>query len=1596
MPKRSSRKNKRQTRKKTSLTLLEILERRQLLTATAGDQLDFQITLTNHAGESLYSTTQNYSYKAPWDWYIPNEGNEQVQGSNRSFDWTAKQAGTENSITLSEGIITTPAGYITALSQHKVREVSANLVACFFNNAEFDLYPKAIEKAWIGSSDNLYSLLVLNQRYQTSTTDTALALRGGNGNTSGILEGQLGDIPALKIDANVSNKAMQALTRIVGFPFAGTPVASATGALPSLAILDKNAVPFKDAQPPNDPIFSLPDPVPTLKSFFDFTNESRPTGSSALPSDVLDHLHHKYSNGFKNQHTPIEIFSELSGIKNLASLFETPPSNSVPYDVTTNPIVDPVNQGANYGTYATVSGLIHGYYGVSGMNNQDAITAFFNFVDMKVHDLKSIDRTVDPAAYNGCINDMAVGLRALMALSYDASPLWSSYGTGYANAANPMVGDGINGQSFIEKFSGQEFQLTNIDLPPTVKIVAAPLDSSAKMYPSSGWFLLDEQPPVPAGLTIIDESDSTYTNKYTISHIDTQLISSPASTSSDTISAAGLSASTSSTLTRDTSTQTADGTSTTLGDLPGLIHDEAVLPNPFATYISTGGGIDVVTGSNLDDVIVGPGHGQGYDRDFHGRLTVSSGGGNDIVAPGRGGSVVELGAGADHVVFGTNDLFGEATFYDFHYHEGDRIIVDAQINSVWDRQTPEKLILEGPNGASKTLRLAGSSDRVWHKHVVQHVTPASSVASTTTPSSSATASPAGEFNYLETHLFVLPPAALPADEVNVGLLTLKIDPATISKTATVPNNGSNSSRIEDIDTTGLRVGMTVSGPNIPTDATISAITTSSNAILLSTPIIAGNGATNVTIEFKETLPPVMWLGLADKQFQINRGVSGGFAVKLEQAFPKTFEALGQGSAYQISVTPYDSPKVNDRGFGSRQAEVFITRNNGYVQSDQLFNKNITTSDLDSVPKTAWRILELTPASGPNPATYAIGYLGGLANYFLDHGMNSNGTETSTTGLQITVDNDFYPGVGQGAPSLSGRMATWGPFDLTTANAIMAQTQTAETGAFAGELPSLLQTEVTSNPNTYIGIKHLTTNAPIIVNGTGRINGFNIIKDPNYRNVSDQHDADRVRENPIYQINSDMFTASSVYQTINTDDSNWAIDISGITVAWPAYRGVGSVLVQDFNNAAMVVDASTQVEGVDYGIDFHVSNNPFFEFRNSKVKVYDYKQVGGWVDRADGPGISAWHSEMQNSFIHTNDDSIKVQAPFYHALNNTILQGNAGSVVGYAYGFINFSVAATHVDYTYVHRVVNKKQGNGYGLAAMRIVPSPEWTSHNQFGDTKITNLKVNALDFVNVGSMNSVNQANVIDIDGSIRGFGTVTPLNYPDFDFIVGGIQTFEGWDIRPTHDLSPAPSQITVGGAMVTPNPDGTWTIPETRIGLLQQQPTAHSTGVPANTTATVKPSQISTWGATKLYASPTPSESETVRRPKLHRSSKIYLNREGEIGPSPVRLVYSDLVQAASYGATAGEESFVVSNVANGSVEKKIGDSWINVSEAPTSSNPFQLLALLQRRIISPSDEIRWVPSAEDSSKATAEAFSIYGWDTKDKLASDQPSIIDFETV
>ena len=128
--------------------------------------------------------------------------------------------------------------------------------------------------------------------------------------------------------------------------------------------------------------------------------------------------------------------------------------------------------------------------------------------------------------------------------------------------------------------------------------------------------------------------------------------------------------------------------------------------------------------------------------------------------------------------------------------------------------------------------------------------------------------------------------------------------------------------------------------------------------------------------------------------------------------------------------------------------------------------------------------------------------------------------------------------------------------------------------------------------------------------------------------------------------------------------------------------------------------------------------------------------------------------------------------------------------------------------------------------------------------------------------------------------------------------------------------------------------------------------------------------------------------VERPELLPSTKIIVDNSVP-GPNPFVFSWNNL--ATSLLPSVSGVRFVVDSV-RGTVEKKSGDTWVNVSAPPTTSNPRELLRLLSLRIIKPSDELRWIPPAE--SAQAEEAFSLIGWNGK--FASESKSSIRFEMV
>ena len=128
--------------------------------------------------------------------------------------------------------------------------------------------------------------------------------------------------------------------------------------------------------------------------------------------------------------------------------------------------------------------------------------------------------------------------------------------------------------------------------------------------------------------------------------------------------------------------------------------------------------------------------------------------------------------------------------------------------------------------------------------------------------------------------------------------------------------------------------------------------------------------------------------------------------------------------------------------------------------------------------------------------------------------------------------------------------------------------------------------------------------------------------------------------------------------------------------------------------------------------------------------------------------------------------------------------------------------------------------------------------------------------------------------------------------------------------------------------------------------------------------------------------------VERPELLPSTKIIVDNSVP-GPNPFTFSWNNL--ATSLLPSVSGVRFIVDSV-RGTVEKKSGDTWVDVSTPPTTSNPRELLRLLSLRVIKPDDELRWIPPAE--SPQAEEAFSLIGWNGK--LASESKSSIRFELL
>ena len=166
-----------------------------------------------------------------------------------------------------------------------------------------------------------------------------------------------------------------------------------------------------------------------------------------------------------------------------------------------------------------------------------------------------------------------------------------------------------------------------------------------------------------------------------------------------------------------------------------------------------------------------------------------------------------------------------------------------------------------------------------------------------------------------------------------------------------------------------------------------------------------------------------------------------------------------------------------------------------------------------------------------------------------------------------------------------------------------------------------------------GTRALVTGSQVVINGSGRINNWNIYSDPYYKvgahNQKQGGSAhDDVASNIYYTIGSDILTVSSTHSPEPTDIFKEAIIAASFTSAWPVIKGIGGVRLQDFDSIDIVGSTGATLQSADSLRQQHAA----LQFKESSVLLKNHKQLGGWNWQADGPQIAGWNSLIKGNFI----------------------------------------------------------------------------------------------------------------------------------------------------------------------------------------------------------------------------------------------------------------------------------------------------------------------------------------------------------------------------
>lgn len=653
-----------------------------------------------------------------------------------------------------------------AFANQLVDEVSPNLILNSPPPGLKSLYPMNMGEAWVHSSAGLYNLLNVNARHGVKTNNkqdynarkknnildlhplTIYAAQRGVGFDFGFIQNSQiknGDsYPPLPNAAEPSPWIVFDIT---------------DGKFETLSGLSTQTPVEKNFQK-----FTFKKTIPTQHVFedqiIDLIKDHKPDISDAklkFIEEASTYIQQQYAN---NKRTPVQVTADLFGVK-FPYYFKLAGNKGLKKGSLGFPTehINKSNQTTNYKvTRAATKTLPSGSDPSYMVSAKEAMGFLYDgFLEEKINKLDNMLKNTDD--YNQLIEEIAIGLRVFQASNQlQSSPLnTGSNGAGYSNAANPLVGKPYLKISIppeassplptwqLDSFSGQEYLIDNLMIPKSVSHkddgtfknprkanwlglqAPPPASKGAAEYTQEsirleaadsppnkvdelnrGWFKLNTQKPIP------DNSKGTgiksYKHNYEItSDSKKHAIYDTDTLSSDTITASDLKKADSKTLEPST-VVIHNNLSSPLFDINPLISN--LLPNKFSTYFATAGGVDRINGSNFNDIIIGP-----NASNQHGTLRFDAGAGNDIVSPGRGGSIGLLGEGKDKLVIGLDSLFGQTIVLDFD-QKSDSIHIEKGIKHRVDKYNPSLcLFYTKDNGKdpynTKYILLSSESSQSW-------------------------------------------------------------------------------------------------------------------------------------------------------------------------------------------------------------------------------------------------------------------------------------------------------------------------------------------------------------------------------------------------------------------------------------------------------------------------------------------------------------------------------------------------------------------------------------------------------------------------------------------------------------------------------------------------------------------------------------------------------------------------------------------------------------------------------------------------------------------------------------------------------------------